>query len=319
MVWVSSATAGAMTTTRPTAPNHAVQVGFCIRSHATQGVIFVSVQNGYELGELHDVTITSPSTGQVLKYDTDKWVNGTAPASTLNDLTDVTLSSPTNNQILQYNTAGSQWVNATLSAITGSGINGYLSRFSGAGTLDTANIYISGANVGIRTNTPTSTLTVVSPNNVISTNGVFGLSNSSGTNIFKALANGNVGIGLDPSYKLDILGGLRLGSSTVKFAFGESGGNSVFLGSITNHPYYFVVNTNEVARFTTGLQFALGTSSPNARAKLDVTSTTQGVLFPRMTGTQRDAIAAPPDGLVLYNTTANKLQVRAASAWVDLH
>lgn len=63
----------------------------------------------------------------------------------------------------------------------------------------------------------------------------------------------------------------------------------------------------------------IGTNTPSTAALLDVTSTTGGVLFPRMTGTQRDAISTPPDGLVIYNTTTNKLQVRAASAWVDLH
>lgn len=63
----------------------------------------------------------------------------------------------------------------------------------------------------------------------------------------------------------------------------------------------------------------IGTNTPSTAAMLDVTSTAGGILFPRMTGTQRDAISSPPDGLVLYNTTTNKLQVRAASAWVDLH
>jgi len=78
LVWLSASTAGAMTSTRPTAPNHAVQVGFCIRSHATQGVIFVSVQNGYELDELHDVAIASPTTGQTLMYDGATWNNTSA-------------------------------------------------------------------------------------------------------------------------------------------------------------------------------------------------------------------------------------------------
>ena len=64
---------------------------------------------------------------------------------------------------------------------------------------------------------------------------------------------------------------------------------------------------------------AVGGSSIDASAALDVTSTTGGILFPRMTGTQRDAIGSPANGLVLYNTTTNKLQVRAAGAWVDLH
>jgi hypothetical protein len=62
-----------------------------------------------------------------------------------------------------------------------------------------------------------------------------------------------------------------------------------------------------------------GTATPNAVAALDVTSTTKGLLPPRMTGTQRDAITAPPAGLMLYNSTTNKLQVRTDAAWVDLH
>jgi hypothetical protein len=64
---------------------------------------------------------------------------------------------------------------------------------------------------------------------------------------------------------------------------------------------------------------SVGTVAPNASAKFEVASTTQGVLFPRMTTTQRNAITTPADGLVIYNTTDNKLQVRAAGSWVDLH
>jgi hypothetical protein len=64
---------------------------------------------------------------------------------------------------------------------------------------------------------------------------------------------------------------------------------------------------------------AFGTASPDANAALTVTSTTKGFLPPRMTGTQRDAISAPPAGLMIYNSTTNKLQVRTNAAWVDLH
>lgn len=52
-----------------------------------------------------------------------------------------------------------------------------------------------------------------------------------------------------------------------------------------------------------------------ASAALSVTSTTQGFLPPRMTGTQRDAISSPATGLVVYNTTTNKLNVYTGSAW----
>jgi hypothetical protein len=64
---------------------------------------------------------------------------------------------------------------------------------------------------------------------------------------------------------------------------------------------------------------AIGTTSQNASSAFEVASTTQGILFPRMTTAQRDLITTPADGLVIYNTTTNKLQVRAAGVWVDLH
>lgn len=76
-VWLSSTTAGVLTSTRPGAPAHAVMVGYCLRSHPTLGVIFVHAQDGYELGELHDVKITDPTDGQYLRYQssTGLWIN----------------------------------------------------------------------------------------------------------------------------------------------------------------------------------------------------------------------------------------------------
>lgn len=76
-VWLSPTVAGGLTTTKPSAPNHMVLIGYCIRSHPNQGSIFVKVQNGYELDELHDVKITNPTDGQVLKYQasTGLWIN----------------------------------------------------------------------------------------------------------------------------------------------------------------------------------------------------------------------------------------------------
>ena len=81
-LYLSPTTAGTWTTTKPSAPQHLVYVGIVVRAHPTQGVILVAVQNGYELPELHDVKITSPTNGQVLKYDSAQslWVNGTDSA-----------------------------------------------------------------------------------------------------------------------------------------------------------------------------------------------------------------------------------------------
>lgn len=76
-IWLSPSTPGGMTSTKPSAPDHLVLVGFCIRSHSSLGKIFVKVQNGFELEELHNVKITSPTDGQYLRYQasTGLWVN----------------------------------------------------------------------------------------------------------------------------------------------------------------------------------------------------------------------------------------------------
>lgn len=61
---------------------------------------------------------------------------------------------------------------------------------------------------------------------------------------------------------------------------------------------------------------AIGSAvAPDTKAILDLVSTTKGLLLPRMTTTQRDAITSPPAGLTIYNTTTNKMNVRAAAAW----
>jgi len=59
----------------------------------------------------------------------------------------------------------------------------------------------------------------------------------------------------------------------------------------------------------------VGTTTDVASSKLTVESTTQGFLPPRMTTTQKNAIASPATGLVVFDTTLNKLCVRGASAW----
>ena len=59
----------------------------------------------------------------------------------------------------------------------------------------------------------------------------------------------------------------------------------------------------------------LGTTSPNASAILDAQSTTKGVRMPNMTTTQKNAIASPAAGLMVFDTTLAKLCVYSGSAW----
>lgn len=75
-VWLSTVT-GQMTSTRPNAPNHGVVVGFCVRQHATVGAVYVKVDNGWELDELHNVYISGVANGDLLVYNAanTRWQN----------------------------------------------------------------------------------------------------------------------------------------------------------------------------------------------------------------------------------------------------
>jgi hypothetical protein len=65
-------------------------------------------------------------------------------------------------------------------------------------------------------------------------------------------------------------------------------------------------------------QVGIGTTNPHTSSILDLTSTTQGFLVPRLTTTQRDVIASPANGLMIYNTTINCFQYYKSSAWHSL-
>lgn len=78
-VWLST-TAGELVygyTNRPLAPNHLVFIGIVTRVHQNQGEIFVKVQNGFELEELHNVSISNVSVNNIIRYDGTKWINST--------------------------------------------------------------------------------------------------------------------------------------------------------------------------------------------------------------------------------------------------
>ena len=76
-LYLSSTTAGAWTSTKQYAPAHLVYVAIVTRSHPTQGVVEVRIQNGFEMDELHNVSAQSPLNNQGLFYNTSTslWEN----------------------------------------------------------------------------------------------------------------------------------------------------------------------------------------------------------------------------------------------------
>lgn len=85
VLYLSPTVAGAITTTKPVAPQHMVLVGYCTKKSAGNGEIFVKVDNGYEIDELHNVRITNPVlAGSLLIYDATVgvWKNARLTAGT---------------------------------------------------------------------------------------------------------------------------------------------------------------------------------------------------------------------------------------------
>lgn len=90
-IWLSPTTAGGVVyglANKPVAPNHMVFLGYVVRKQTNNGRIYIKVQNGYELDELHDVSIAAPTTGQVLQYDgsTSVWKNNGLTISSVSNL-----------------------------------------------------------------------------------------------------------------------------------------------------------------------------------------------------------------------------------------
>ena len=138
---------------------------------------------------------------------------------------------------------------------------------------------------------------------------------------------GNVGIGRYAGYNTN--------SGNYNTFVGYGAGNGITTGSnntviganttLSNLTANIIISDgNGVVRLWTDSsgRTALGTSTlttPATCAALEIISTTGGILLPRLTSTQRDAISGITDGVLLFNTTTSKAQVRAGGSWVDLH
>ncbi len=72
---------------------------------------------------------------------------------------------------------------------------------------------------------------------------------------------------------------------------------------------------------TTNAQVGIGTTSPTSSAALDITSTTQGLLPPRMTKSARNAIATPVAGLIIWCSNcgvSGEIQVYNGTNWTNM-
>ena len=165
VLYLSPLHAGYLTNVKPQAPEHTIIIGWVSYAHAVHGKVFVKVDNGYELDELHNVKITSPITQDILTYDEGitggLWINRniyTAIGAT--DVGKSFLSIP-NSETLVPAPTRARWprinLDNTVDAVEALD-NGFIPVASQYTIWQKSPIYTTGLIVGIGTTSPTALL-----------------------------------------------------------------------------------------------------------------------------------------------------------------
>ena len=142
-LYLSPTTAGAWTTTKPSAPNHLVYIGTVTRSHPNQGTIQLRIQNGYELEELHNVAISSVANADLLAYEssTSLWKNKSIGTLGLETSSHASSTYQTISGMSAYLTTSS----ASATYQTQSGMSSYLTTSAAASTYQPIGSYLTDA------------------------------------------------------------------------------------------------------------------------------------------------------------------------------
>jgi hypothetical protein len=141
VLWLSSTSSGDITNVRPTQPAHGVRIGYCIKSSAGAGIIYVDILNGFELEELHDVLITSPADNSFLVYESSSslWKDeGPSDARTSLGLGTLATQSGTFSGTSSGTNTGDQTITLT-GDVTGSGTGSFAATIA-SGVVDTTNL-----------------------------------------------------------------------------------------------------------------------------------------------------------------------------------
>ena len=222
-----------------------------------------------------------------------------------------------NNIVLGFNT----YFNNSFKAIS----NGYIYYIN----QDAANFKLLGSNASVSAGLTGTMLTHFDFNNTES-----------------KLFNGKLNSNSSTYFDFLIGNGANLDTKFIKISYGAGSGYSHYF--VSRHDASINSIQNQISLYLNNSTTSTGSSAPNtgnvlnntqsvissaffqptlfkiggsvtdtatSSAAVEIASTTKGFLPPRMTTAQKNAIATPVAGLVVYDTTLNKLCVRTASAW----
>jgi hypothetical protein len=292
------------------------------------------------LGEDGVITTTSGKgsiiIGSVIEEDAvtgSIYFNVILPASeNIDKLNNVEISSPVNGNILVYDEVNQIWENSNIIERTSTDAALRITQLGTGEALrveDSSNpdatpfIVDATGKVGIGTTNPNYFLSALSTT-AVDTIMHFDGGTAANANLVAAadttikipsivLTDRNNVYGLNTSFYLGIDR-----ASGPQYA----GRNDVILvQNFQDKGFYFVTNNggSKAVRLaitgTGAVGIGTGTTAPAASSILDLTSTSKGILIPRMSTTQRNAITSPAIGLLVYDTTLNAFYYYNGTAW----
>lgn len=168
-MWLSPTVSGGIVyglSNKPSAPYHMVFLGYVIVKNQNNGKVYVKVQNGYELEELHNVAISDVSNGQFLQYNSASglWIPSSSGNFTSLNVNNTNVSVSGHSHAisdvasLQTTLDGKQAL--LTNPITGTGITSYISKWTSSSGLGNSLIFDNGTNIGIETTSPSAKLDV---------------------------------------------------------------------------------------------------------------------------------------------------------------
>ena len=132
--------------------------------------------------------------------------------------------------------------------------------------------------------------------------------------VMRLSESGNVGIGtINPLARLHVSVANTGTKLIIEDSFGGAGAWGLGAGIVGVNDTHFTLKHESTSTIvltaTPDGNIGIGTINPEISALLDVSSTTKGFLSPRMRTSERDSISSPANGLIIFNTDSETIDV----------